>query len=129
METYFLTNPSFHLSEKDFLFIGNHWLYLRALSYSPKPTWVETISYRQTLFLLAGTHFSASGNTFLTLPQTWPTLCKLNRPCFRYFWRSSSSRLVEIHFIVGKKKYCFFTVFYCFLLFFSIVSLLVETII
>ena len=34
LETYLLTNPSFQLLEKDFLFIGNRLLYyLRILSY------------------------------------------------------------------------------------------------
>ena len=93
-----LLESSFLLAETDMS--GNHFL-------------------QTNLILTSGTHFSASGNTFLTLPQTWPTLCKLSRPCLRYFSRSSSSRLVETHFTVGKKKYCFFTVFYCFLLSFQ----------
>ena len=33
VETYFLTNPSIKLLEKDFLFIGNHLLYLRVRFY------------------------------------------------------------------------------------------------
>ena len=43
--------------------------------------------------MLVETHFLASGNHFFH--------------CLRYFSRSSSSRLVETHFSVQKKKYCF----------------------
>ena len=54
---------------------------------------METISKRQTLFLLVETHFLASGNHSFH--------------CLRHFSRSSSSRLVETHFSFHKKKCCF----------------------
>ena len=38
VETYFLMNPSLQLLEEDFLFSGNCLLYLRVLSYQPKPS-------------------------------------------------------------------------------------------
>ena len=38
VETYFLTNPSFQLSEKYFIFTGNRLHYLSVLSYQPKPS-------------------------------------------------------------------------------------------
>ena len=38
VETYFSTNSSFQLLEKDFFFSGNHLLHLRLLSYQPKPS-------------------------------------------------------------------------------------------
>ena len=71
VETYFLTNPSFQLLEKDFWRSVNHILYQRVLSYQPKPSpiWVEIISQKRTLFLLVETHFLASENDFLPLPQ------------------------------------------------------------
>ena len=71
VETFFLTNPSSELLQKDFLFSRNSLLYLRVLSILPKPFLIcmETISYRQTLFLLVDPQCLASGNHFFPLTQ------------------------------------------------------------
>ena len=60
---YFLTNPSFHLLEKYFLFSGNRLLYLRVLSVTD----ISGNHFLKTDLIL--THFLARGNHFLPLSQ------------------------------------------------------------
>ena len=84
VEMHFLTNPSFHLLEKDFLFIPSTLL--------------------ESSLLLAKTATDMSGNHFLKTDLIFAT-----GNSFSNQWkpRSSSSRLMETHFSVQKKKYFF----------------------
>ena len=92
METYFSRNASFRLVKTDFLASRNHKLFFRLL----EKYFLTNPSFQlleKDFFLLVETHFLASGNIFFH--------------CLRYFSRNSSSWLVETHFSVQKKKYCF----------------------
>ena len=96
-KTFFLTNPSFQLLQNDFPFSGNHLLYLRVLSYQPKPPLCEWKPF------FKDRSYSCWWKLIFQSVET------IFFHCLRYFSRGSSSGLVKTHFLVQKNKYSFFT--------------------
>ena len=98
METYFWTNPSFQLLEKDFFYSGNRLFYLRAFSSNGNCHWYEWKPVLKNR----------------TNSCWWKLICWLAKTIFfsmsQIFFKESSG-LVEMHFSVQKKMYCFFQSF------------------
>ena len=101
-------NASFLVVKMDFLASTCHFLYIFS---RVRP--VKVFFPPSGFFLLAETVTDMSGNQLLKsrIYSCWQKLIFWLAEiifflCLRYFSRSPSSRLVEIHFLVQKRKFC-----------------------